>query len=36
LGLNDLLVAIGADLDHPLVVFISCVGDPQHVLAGWN
>jgi hypothetical protein len=36
LRLDYLFVAVGANLDHALVIPISRVGDPQHMLAGWN
>jgi len=36
LGLNDLLVAVGADFDHALVVLIAGMGNAQNVLPGRN
>jgi hypothetical protein len=36
LGLNDLLIAIGANFNYSLVVLISRMRDSEHVLPGRN
>jgi hypothetical protein len=36
LGLDDLLIAIGANFDHALIVRIARMSDSQNVLARWQ